>query len=88
MVAGGRKYRMRVFPESAAVYYLTVVADHYQFFLQDLQAYAQWMRSHGTDPDLAPVGPATLSTRSGSPSSLTHSRSEPPRRHGRNDAAC
>ena len=30
MVAGGRKYRMRVFPESAAVYYLTVVADHYQ----------------------------------------------------------
>lgn len=27
-----------------------------QFYLQDLHAHEQWMRSHGTDPGLAPAG--------------------------------
>ena len=43
-------------PESADVHRLAVLADHYQFYLQDLDAHARWMRSHGTDPDLAPAG--------------------------------
>jgi hypothetical protein len=45
-----------VLPESPDVQRLTVFADHYQFYLQDLQAYGQWMRAHGTDPDLPPAG--------------------------------
>ncbi|MGI8328315.1 hypothetical protein ACRYCC_00005 [Actinomadura scrupuli] len=35
---------------------LTVLADHGQFYLQDLQAHGLWMQSHGADPDLAPAG--------------------------------
>lgn len=35
---------------------LTVLADHYQFYLQDLAAHGTWMRSHGGDPGLAPAG--------------------------------
>jgi hypothetical protein len=45
-----------VLPESPDVHHLTVFADYYQFYLQDLHAYLQWMRSHGADPDLPPAG--------------------------------
>lgn len=47
---------MRVLPESADVHRRGVLADHHQFFLQDVHAFERWMRSHGTDPDLAPAG--------------------------------
>jgi hypothetical protein len=33
-----------------------VLADHCQFYLADLEAHARWIRSHGTDPDLALAG--------------------------------
>jgi hypothetical protein len=45
-----------VLPEWPDVRRLTILADHYAFYLQDLQAYGQWMRAHGTDPDLPPSG--------------------------------
>jgi hypothetical protein len=35
---------------------LTVLSDHGQFYLTDLGAHSDWMRLHGTDPDLAPAG--------------------------------
>lgn len=47
---------MLVLPESPDVHRFTVFADYYQFYLQDLQAYSQWLGSHGTDPDLPPAG--------------------------------
>lgn len=43
-------------PESPDLHSLTVFADYYQFYLQDLQAYLQWLDSDGTDPDLPPAG--------------------------------
>ena len=43
-------------PESAAVHRLTVLADHYQFYVQDVHAHVHWGRSHWADPSLAPGG--------------------------------
>ena len=43
-------------PGSPDVHRLTVFADYYQFYLQDLQAYLEWLGSQGTDPDLPPAG--------------------------------
>jgi hypothetical protein len=45
-----------VLPESPDVDRLIVFADYYQFYLQDLQAYLDWLGSDGTDPDLPPAG--------------------------------
>ena len=47
---------MLVLPESPDIHRLIVFADYYQFYLQDLQAYLDWLGSHGTDPDLPPAG--------------------------------
>ncbi|WP_242887765.1 hypothetical protein [Actinomadura litoris] len=41
---------------SSVVQRFFVLADHGQFFLQDLDAHGIWMRAHGTDPALVPAG--------------------------------
>lgn len=35
---------------------LVLYADHYQFYLQDLDSHGEWMRRRGADPDLPPAG--------------------------------
>jgi hypothetical protein len=35
---------------------LLVLADHEQFYVQDLDAHGAWMRIRGGDPDLPPAG--------------------------------
>jgi hypothetical protein len=47
---------LRVLSESPEVRRFTVVAEYCQFYLADLQAHDQWMRSHWADPDLSPGG--------------------------------
>jgi hypothetical protein len=46
----------QVHPESQGASRFAVLADHYQFYLQDLDAHMQWMRSDGIDPVLTAAG--------------------------------
>lgn len=37
-------------PDSSERHYFTVIADHGQFYLQDLEAHGSWVRSNPVDP--------------------------------------
>ncbi|WP_330245383.1 MULTISPECIES: hypothetical protein [unclassified Streptomyces] len=38
------------------VRHLSILADHGQFYLQDLQRHGVWIKEHGADPALPPAG--------------------------------